>query len=67
MKNTATMDEALSLEADETAAAFAECISEIDRHLDDMRREQETIRGIGEQTDATLAEIVDVLAELKAA
>ena len=67
MKETVTMDQALDSKAEETATAFAQCISEIDRHLEEMRQEQEAIQKTGERTDATLAEIAKILAELKAA
>ncbi len=67
MKDTFTMDDALGSEADETAAAFARCIHGIDRHLEEMRQEQTAIRVTGERTDATLAEITEILAELRAA
>ena len=67
MKETVTMEQSLGSEADEKAAAFAHCISEIDRHLKEMRQEQESIQKTGERTDATLAEIAEILAELKAA
>lgn len=69
MKPTYAMDinEALDPQADDMTAAFAQCISEIDRHLEEIRREQESIRSTGERTDATLTEISEILAELKAA
>jgi hypothetical protein len=67
MKKTVTMNEALSAETNETDEAFVQCISEIDRHLEEMREEQEAIRATGERTDATLAEIAEILAQLKAA
>ena len=35
MKETVTMDQALDSKAEETATAFAQCISEIDRHLEE--------------------------------
>ncbi len=68
MKQTVTMDDALSpADSDTTAAAFAQCIAEIDRHLEEMRQEQEAIHSTGERTDATLVEIAEILAQLKAA
>jgi hypothetical protein len=68
MKQTVTVDAALNLEETEsTASAFGQCISEIDRHLEEMRGEKKAMRTISERTDATLAKISEILTLLKAA
>lgn len=66
MQKTLTMEPS-DHEAAEIQAAIARCITEIDGLRDEMRRDKAAIEGSQARTDAVLAEIADVLADLKAA
>ena len=66
------MDKILTLEptggeAAELPAAIERCFAEMDELRAQMRRDQAEIEASGSRTDAMLAEIANVLTELKAA
>ena len=66
------MDKTLTLETDnpnaaELQAAIAQCLAKIDELREDMRRADSVIEEAQRQTLANLADINEVLAELKAA
>ncbi len=66
------MEKTLTLEPGDQEAvhmqtAIARCITEIDDLREEMRREGEAIERSSDRTEVILAEIAEVLAELKAA
>ena len=66
MQKTLTM-EPEDHEAAEMRAAITRCIAEIDELRDEMSHEKAAIESSQARTDAVLAEIAEVLADLKAA
>lgn len=54
-------------EAREMIAAIARYVAEIDRLREEMHREQQAIEASGARTDAILAEIAELLTDLRAA
>ena len=56
-----------SEESAKLIAAIASCLNKIDALREEMQREEKAIEQSRQRTDATLAEISDILADLKAA
>lgn len=66
MQKTLTMEPG-DHEATEMQAAIARFFAEIDEVREEMRRDKAAIESSQARTDAVLAEVADVLADLKAA
>lgn len=66
MQKTLTMEPG-DHEAAEVQAAITRCIAEIDELRDEMSRDRAAIEDSQARTDAVLAEIAEILADLKAA